>query len=293
MYRRLALALCVLGGLAWAQASPTIAEQLRGSTGSQTIAQQLRQGGTAGQGYMQQDFLQSLGGGLQNQFGETRGLEMLQTLQGQRLKSADTLKLMNGQSTTSERGNWFGASRSELDGVKEAVSGAVEQKNQKVFFGILIVVIVIDCENSDADFLKQTCDGIEGMDPEIFQKLMRGDVSTSTIQEGFGFSDKAMSKEMQQSLNAMRESPLVNHPMAQSLGWGDESMYKASDFQGLSEGMPGFGGEFAGGMAGGMPFDTSMPPLPFAGQNMGMCCCCCGASGSGSGSGAAAPAAGG
>jgi len=274
MYRRLALALCVLGGLAWAQAQPTIAEQLRGSTGSQTIAQQLRQAGTAGPGYMQQDFLNGLGGGLKDQFGDVRGTEMFKTLQGQKLGSDELLKLMNGQTTTSDLGTLFGATRGELDGVREAVDGAVDGKNQKMFFGILIVVIVIDCGKTNEDFLKQACEGMEGMDPESFQKLMRGDVSTSTIQEGFGFGSKAMCKEMQECLNAMRKSPFVNHPMAQSMGMGTPGQFNPADFPALGEGMPGFGGDFAGGMAGGMPFDMKMPPLPFAGENMGMCCCC-------------------
>ena len=288
MYRRLALALCVLGGLAWAQAKPTIAEQLRGSSGSQTIAQQLRQGGTAGPGYMQQDFLNGLGGSLQEQFGDRRGQQMLQTLQGQGLSSDDMLKLMNGQATTSQLGTMFGAGRGELDGVRSALDAAVGRKNQKMFFGILIVIVVIDCEKTDGEFLKQMCNGMEAMDPAVFEKLMRGDVSTSTIQQGFGFADKSMCKEMQDCLNAMRESPLVNHPMAQSMGMGDQSRFDKAEFPKAGEGMPGYDTHFAGGMAGGMPFDTGMPPMPFAGANMGLCCC-----GGGAAPGAAAPAAGG
>jgi hypothetical protein len=37
--------------------------------------------------------------------------------------------------------------------------------------------------------------------------------------------------------------------------------------------MPGCGGEFKDGKAGGLPFDQELPPLPFAGENMGFCGC--------------------
>ena len=59
------------------------------------------------------------------------------------------------------------------------------------------------------------------MDPEAFGKMLKGNVSSKTIGEGFGFGDKADCKFMQEILNQMMQSMFFQHPMAESMGFTD------------------------------------------------------------------------
>ena len=260
-------AVMVLGGLALAQGAGA-------GAGKETIAQKMIKEATAGPGYIQQDFVNSVGTGLTEQFGEKRADQMLETLGGQNLSDKDALGLMNGTTTKSGMQDMFGASRSELSRLERVLEGAVDDKNRKMFVGVMVVVMVVEFDvDPGSDFCKQACGARDEMDSDSFQKMLKGNVSSSTIQDAFGMSDKGDCKFMQEILNQMMQSMFFQHPMAQSMGMNRGkplSKEDMSQFGDLSEGMAGFpGGDspFAEGMAGGMPFDMEMPPCPFAGGN--------------------------
>ena len=280
MYGRLGIGILLAAGLSAAQ-KPTIGEHLRGGTAGQQLRDELGLQGSAGPGYIQKEFLKSLQKSLGQKLGAKRASELTKNLKGQNLKPQEVMNLLNGKIGGSQLGNMCGAKKSESEEVEAAVEEAVKEKDRKCFFGILIIVLVCECKCEDGDFLKQACKGMEKMEGADADRLMRGDVSSDAIQHAFGFGDKAMCKEMQEALNKTRSSPLANHPMCESMGMGQKGKFKPEDFPKPEEGMPGCGGEFADGEAGGLPFDGSLPPLPYAGENMGMscCCCCCGEGG--------------
>lgn len=283
MYGRIAIGILFAAGLAAAQGKPTIAEQLRGGTANQQLRDELGLKGNAGPGYVQQGFLDTLEGLLKEKFGEKRAAELMQNLRDENMTPQEVMDLLNGKMTESQLGNICKAKKGEAEKIEEAVDEAVDEKNKKCLFGILIVIVVCDCKCEDEDFLKQMMKGMEGMDQAGAERLMRGDVSTGAMEECFGFTDKDMCKQMQDALNQLGSSPLANHPMCESMGMGQKGKFKPEDFPKPAEGMPGCGGEFADGEAGGLPFDGKLPPLPFAGENMGFC----GGEGGGEESGAA------
>ena len=261
------LAVMCVAGFAYGQGAGA-------GAGKKTIAQQLREEATAGAGYIQQDFLNSFGEGLTESFGEQRAKQMMETLKSQGLSDKDTLDLLNGKTTRSGLQDMFGASRGELSRLEEVLGKSVDGKNRKMFFGVMVVVMVIDFDvDPDSDFCRQACGARDEMDSEAFDKMLKGSVSTNTIKDGFGFGDKDDCKFMQQILNQMMQSMFFQHPMAQSMGMNRGKPLSAKDleqFGELGKGMAGFPGEgntFGEGMAGGMPFDMTMPPCPFAGGN--------------------------
>jgi hypothetical protein len=269
MCGRIATLVLVAAGFAGAQGKPTIAEQLRGGTANQQIRDGLCLKGSAGAGYVQQGFLDTLKESLGERVGEKRAAELMGNLKQENLTPQEVLYLMNGKMTESQLAGICQARKSEADQLEEAVEEAVDEKDRKCFFGILVVVVVCDRKCEDGDFLKHMLKGMEQMDQAGVKRLMRGDVSTGTIGETFGFDDKAMCKAMQDALNQLRSSPFVNHPMCESMGLGEKGKFNPEDFPKPAEGMPGCGGEFKDGEAGGLPFDMKLPPMPFAGENMG------------------------
>lgn len=271
MYGRIAIVILFAAGFAAAQNKPTIAEQLRGGTANQEVRDELGLKGTAGPGYIQQGFLDTLQKTLEEKFGKERGDELAQDLKDEKLSPQEVMNLLNGKMTGGQLSNACNATKGEGERLEAAVEEAVGDKDKKCFFGILVIIVVCDSKTEDEDFLKQMCKGMEGMDQGSADRLMRGDVSTGAIEDCFGFSDKDMCKQMQEALNKLRSSPLANHPMCESMGIGKKGKFNPEDFAKPAEGMPGCGDEFAGGEAGGLPFDCKLPPLPFAGENMGFC----------------------
>lgn len=273
MYGRITIGLLLAAAMASAQAAqatkPTIAEQLRGGTSNQQLRSDLASRGTAGAGYVQQDFFKTLLEALKRHFNEKRAGELYQHLMGVNVDLQDVKDLMNGKRLTeSKLIKLFGATRDELDRLRLAIEEALNAKNRKLFFGILLQTMA-DSGTTDNTVLKQTGGAVDSMSQANFEKLLRGTVSTATISDAFGLSDKGSCKQMQDALNAMRDSPLVNHPMCESMGMANRQGFKPEGFAKPAEGMPGCGGEFADGKAGGVPLDPELPPLPFAGENMG------------------------
>jgi hypothetical protein len=256
--------LCALltGGVAFAQGAG-------GVTNKKTIAQQITDAATAGPGYMQQDFLTGLKGNLKDQLGEKRADEMWKEFQGQELTEKDILELMNGDATKSDLKDFFGASSGELEKLQKALEEAVDDKNQGMFFGIVIFIMIVDFDvDPSSDFFSQVCKSKDEMSKDDFEKLMAGNVSTKTCGSAFGFENKDDQKFMQQILNGANQSPCMNHPMGESMGIGDPGKMDKDQFPMMAEGGPGSGTEFQDGMSGGFPFDQDMPACPFMGGNM-------------------------
>lgn len=266
--RMVAAALLLAGGVVLAQGAGA-------GSSKKTIAEELRASATAGPGYIQGEFVSDLSNGLEQRFGEERSKQMLDRLGQSGLDSQGVCGLMNGQTTTSGLQDLFGARRSELPGLEDALGEAVDGKNRKMFFGIMIFVMVVDFDvDADAEFCRQAFGAQGEMSKESFDKLTRGNVSTNTIGEAFGFQDKSDCKFMQEILNAMMSSVFMQHPMGASMGMGGGqplTEQQRGQFPQLGEGMPGFpapGSGFENGTAGGLPFDMEMPPCPFAGGNL-------------------------
>jgi len=245
-----------------------------GGGGKQTIAEQIKKESMAGAGYVQKDFLGGLGSKLTDAFGKTKGEKYLETLsENPDVSPEDLLDLMNGEVTESEIQKMFGAPKSDSDRLEKCVKDEVKEKNKCVFFGIVVVIAVCDFGvDPTADFAKQICGSREEITDEEMQKLQLKNFSKKTIEECFGFKGEEDQDFMQQILNALGSSPFLSHPLAKSLGMAGKKAFSRDDFPKLGEGMPGFGGEFESGEAGGCPFPKDLPPCPFFGENLGALC---------------------
>ena len=103
------------------------------------------------------------------------------------LGGADALDLLNGNTTKSGLQDMFGASRNELSRLEEVLGNSVDDKNRKMFFGVMIVVMVVEFDvDPDSDFCKQACGARDEMDSEDFEKMLKGNVSSKTIGEAPG-----------------------------------------------------------------------------------------------------------
>jgi len=244
----------------------------QGAQDQQTIAQQMRDQLNVGPAFAQQDFLGNPKKKLTESFGEKRGKELFGNLQksGGGLDASEVTDLMNGKATTSGLQDLFRCHRSETEGVEQALQGAVGEKNRDLFFGMMIQKMTggEHAMDPNSEEFKHICGCRDSMDDEDFEKLRRGSVSTKTISEAFDVSDKDLRKLLQRILNALREMEAVDHPMCASLGMGDTNRFSPDRMPPMRQGMPGSGPQFANGMAGGMPFDAQMPPLPFMGGNL-------------------------
>lgn len=235
-----------------------------------TIGEQIKEQGIAGPGFVQEQFLGGLETKLGETFGETKGDQYMESLgKNPDVTSDDMVDLMNGEVSESELQKMFGAPKSDSKQIEGCVKEQVGDKNKCMFFGMVLIVVIGDFGmDPTSDFTKQIAGSREGIKEEDFQKLLQSNVSTNTIGKCFGFENKDDQKLMQEILNALQQCPFVNHPMAKSLGMGDKKPLDRSKFPQLGAGMPGSGEAFAGGEAGGCPFDMEMPPCPFFGSNL-------------------------
>ncbi|MHC4938748.1 MAG: hypothetical protein ACYTHK_07255 [Planctomycetota bacterium] len=244
---------------------PALAQGAGGSSQGavgQALKSALKQNTTAGPGAIQQSFFDSLQKSLNDKFGKKTASKLMNNMQGKSLSKNDVQKFMNGLATKSQVKDWFGASRKQMGKLEQSVDDAVAEKNRNGFFGIMIIVMVVDFGmDPSADFCSQACGAKEELDEEAFKKLCSGNVSTNNIKDAFGFGSKDDCKFMQEILNAMQSSPFAQHPMMQSMGMGKGGKFDPSKFPSLGEGMPGFGME--GFEAGGMACDFELPPCPF------------------------------
>ncbi len=249
----------LLAGSAWAQG-------VGGGADKETLAQKMHKEALAGGGFVKDDFMSDLGDGLKEVFGEKKGGKFAGNLGGKKLGDKELADLMNGDLTKKETETLFDCSRDETEGVDKAVDKAVDKKNRKMFFGIVIIILVVDMDvDPSSEFCKQVAGSRDEVSPENFEKLLKGNVSKDLIKTAFKFTDKKDVGFMQDALNQTRSSPFANHPLAKSMGMGDPSKLDRSKMPPMEEGMPGFGAE------GG----PDMPPCPFMGENMGDYFDCC------------------
>ncbi|MHC4491010.1 MAG: hypothetical protein ACYTDU_05245 [Planctomycetota bacterium] len=248
------------------------AAQSPGSKGKQTMAEKLRLRGFAGPGFVQKDFVGGLGGHLKEGLGARRADKMIERLGSHDLSARDVLRLQNGETTKSQVRTVFGANRGEIKGVLQALDRTVIDKDRKLFFGIVIMTMVFDFKiDATSDFCRQVAMTCTLMDGDQTAKLLSGNVSRNTVKEIFGFRAKADQREMQRILNRAWDSVYLTHPLADSItrrAGRPKRRYEARRYPTLRRGMPGHGGEYASGKAGGLPFDTEMPPCPFFGSNL-------------------------
>jgi len=263
--RILPCTLCLL----WLALVPSLAlAQGGGASSKPTIAQQMRTTGVASPGYMQGELLKDLKANLEKEFGTDRSGEMMSTLAGQNLDASDVTDLFNGKATRSGMQDMFGAKRNELSGVERALKETVGEKNRKMLFGVIVIVMVADFDlPPDSEFCKQVCASRDEMSEEDLEKILKGNRSKGTMGSCFGLSSKDDQDLMQDVMKRVDELPFKDHPMAESLGMGSPKSFDASKCPKLAKGMPGFG-ENTDGKAGGLPVDAKLPPCPFAGENL-------------------------
>ena len=254
----------LLAATVWAQAR-----------GNRPVAERVRLRGTAGAGHIQKEFLGALSSEFWDEFGKSRAEEIFDRLQRRGMTANDVQRLMNGLLTKSELRKRFGAKRNEVERMERIIDGAVTDKDRKLFFGILIATMIEKHEEDPSgEFCKQVAATCSAIDEKQARELLKGAVSKNMIKEIFKFRHKADLKLMQRILNSTWDSAYVGYPMAQSLARrggrrkGGRSRYDASAFPKLERGMPGFGGEFARGTAGGFPFDSALPACPYFGEDL-------------------------
>ena len=248
------------------------AAQSPGSKGKQTMADRLRLRGFAGPGFVQKEFVGGLGGHLEEGFGARRAEKMIERLGSRKLSARDVLRLENGEATKSQVRSVFGANRGEVKDVLQVLDRAVIDKDRKLFFGIIIMTTVFDLKiDATSDFCRQVATACAVIDGDQTAKLLSGNVSRNTVKEIFGFRAKADQRVMQRILNRAWDSVYLTHPLADSItrrAGRPRGRFEAMGYPRLRRGMPGYGGEFASGKAGGLPFDAGMPPCPFFGKNL-------------------------
>lgn len=252
--------LCVLlmGGLAVAQ-----------GTRKRHSKEDMQKGCMASTGFVASEFLKDLEKQLTDQFGKERAAEMMKAFAAAKLKPRDSLGLLNGKATKSDLKAWFKIKDRELEGCQKSLEHAVDEKDKNLFFGLMFQVMTGDFDvDPTGEFCKQACGAKDEMKKATWEKLKQGNRSKRTLTEGFGFSNKDDLKFLQDIINRVMESPMLNHPMCESMGLGNARQFSKDDFPEMGQGMAGFG-EHQDGRAGGQPFPADMPPCPFFGENMG------------------------
>jgi len=231
--------------------------------------EQISEGTVAGPGFVQDDFFKNLLECLKESFGKDRGSELMTAFSVAKLEIREVMDLMNGKNLTKKKiKEWFRAKESEVEGIKECIKKAIEQKDKGLFFGVMLFTMMKDFDvDPTGEFAKQACGAKDEMGDKSWQKLKSGSQSKNTMKEAFGFSNKDDQKFMQDIMKRMKESGMLNHPMCASMGMGDASKMNKRKFPEMGKGSAGFG-QFGDGTAGGKPFDKKMPPCPFFGDNM-------------------------
>jgi hypothetical protein len=225
--------------------------------------------GTCGPGFVQAEFLAGFDAALKDEFGAQRAGEMVAALRGAGLDARETLALLNGQLTDSQLRRALGVRHERLPFVRKALDAAVAGKDRRLLFGVLLRTMVEKGEDPSSDFC-QIGRSRDTMSDEEFDRICRGEVSTSLLKDSFGFKSKEDAQLMQQYVNRARSSPYLLHPMGASLAGRAKARgaYDPEKFPKPRDGMPGYGNEYKEGTAGGLPFEQALPPVPFYGRNL-------------------------
>ncbi len=250
-----------------------INDEIKNPTGKPSDAlDELITQGNAGPGFVQKDFMGGLQGKLEKKFGEKKGKQLFENMQSSGATAKDTTDLMNGESSKKDLKELFGCGSGDAKKIKGLVDDQVDDKNKKMFFGVIIIILVEEMGmDSSGDFMQQVAEGGNEINPDDLEKLMKGNFSTKLMSVIFGFGHKDDQKTMQSACNQAAGSSMMKHPLAGSMPFGENQggSFDPSSFMQGGEGMPGFGEGFEGGMCGGMPFPSELPPMPFMGENMG------------------------
>ncbi len=240
------------------------------ASGEEKTAEEVRANCTASAAYVQDDFFGNLKRTLAKGFSKARSKEMITTLVKQGLSSRDVLELMNGSCSDKGLREHLGVSRGDIDRVRAALDETVREKDKNAFFGIMTELMIGKFDEDPSDkFAQQACGAKDAISDETMNKILKkANTSKRTMKEAFGFKDKGNQKLIADIIKAAMASPLLTHPMLKSLGMAKGKSFNKRKFQSeLIEHNEGFG-SFTDGMAGGLPVDPKLPPLPYFGETL-------------------------
>ena len=270
----LVLSMAFLGGAAFAQGiNDDLKNPNKGKNPTEKPSDALKKfkkQGNAGTGFVQQSFMTDLEKSLQEKTGEKKGSQLYENFKKSDADADEMVDVMNGKASKRKVKKLFGCGDKTAKQVGEALDDAVDQKNKKMFFGMIIIIIVGDMGmDPSGDFAQQIAGARDEISKEDFEKLLKKNSSKNFMGKCFGLENKADQTLMSDACKSLFSSPMANHPMAESLGLGQQGQFDPKDFMKLGAGMPGSGGAFEDGMAGALPFAGDLPPMPFLGGNMG------------------------
>ena len=222
----------------------------------------------ASAGYIQEQFVKQLTASLGEQFDLVRAKKMLTHLVELDVEARDVAKIMNLRVSKKDIERFFGVSRRRsVDRAKEALKATVEEKDKRIFFGVMLYVMLTEFEiDPTSEFCQQACGALDSLESDDFKKL-RETASTRMIGKVFGFRHQRDRKDMQEILRKTRDSVFMTHPMGESIGLRSRKRFDRRKFPKLDPKMTGANNAYKDGKAGGLPFDITMPPCPFLGED--------------------------
>jgi hypothetical protein len=231
--------------------------------------------GACGPGYVQRDFLDGLLLRLGQEFGESHAETLVANLRAAAIDSARAIDLMNGRLTDAELKQLFGLQHEKPQFVRKALEEAVADKDRRLLFGALMRTAVEKGVDPSSEFCQFGRSRDEITDDQ-FDRLCRGETSASLMRDCFRLRQRDDQRAMQGYVAATRMSPYLLHPLGASLALrakrsskrGGAEAYDPSKFPTVRDEMPGYGDDFNDGKAGGLPFDKTLPPVPYYGKNL-------------------------
>ncbi len=224
---------------------------------------------TAGPGYVQRSFVETINGDLDENLGKRARKRLRRT---RRLTAKEMVTLMNTRRAGEIKKllrDGFGIRKADFGAGMRALRAAIEQKDRRVFFGVLARVLLARGLSSSGQFFEQVMAAQDEINTGQFKNLRHGSNRTRTLMEAcFRFKDPKDQKDMLGFLDETRKSFLFGHPLAESIGIRPTDDYDPKRFPELKDGMPGTEKGFANGEAGGHRFDRKLPALPFRGDNV-------------------------
>jgi len=229
---------------------------------------------TASAGYVQNDFVGDLKANLAEGFDDFRADRMIKQLAKRNLRSRDAIKFMNGLVTRRELVERFGVRGARAENkARKAVDKAVDQKNRKIFFGILLVTLVGEYDvDPTSEFCKQIVAAKDEMKVDDYKRIfLQSRRSTTTIGRAFKLRDREDQTLIARVLDEVARSDYLSHPFCASMPRGKvRANSNSKRLPKLVRGMSGFD-ERDADTAGGMQIDKTLPPLPIMSKNVKGC----------------------
>jgi len=242
--------------------------------GAGAAGKRVQRSATAGPGYIQDQFFGGFRKALDKGVGRRRAERFLDRLAASKLERDDVLGLVNGRIERDRFRPWFGVDRrDERRDIETALGTAVEEKDRRILFGVLLRALIRDFDvDPTSEFVRQVVRSRDAMSEDDFRAILRGSWAKSTIGDAFGLRSRRDQDFMQDVLKRVWEQPYFTHPMASSLGrrmgGARRDKFDPKAFPALAQGMPGAEPEYAAGKAAGFPFDLALPACPFAGPEV-------------------------